>query len=421
MATFAQVPDNSDSSDDEMPSIDDCHIDESAFGQDPEENPSEDDMTPEDRLKYLRDHGIEVSEPGQAQKALYNPSPPPPGSRKCAYIMIPSNPSLPPRTLYTFIPPENVSRKASGSRNVSDPLLEELRGKFNISGSSTFKSRYTPAEIMKQTREASGGGGHVNLTTDESGTPKATMVDMPSDETINSMIEAADISGGSPVETFPLSTAGPTNGFETVNIYIDEVSTLKSYPLNKRACDLAEKCGFTGVKLHGDCYVARRIINPTTNRRELIDMSVEEGEIHGDAKWIREAFRDNHEYQASLDKDGAVSGAFGKDVTEVLGGGGRAVATGEGYVWTQDEDEIEIVVVKPDSLKGDIDKRKVKTKYTNDSVQLHYDGEEWLNVKGFFEPIDKDGCTWQLASNKAGVVITLEKENSGVSWTRLLR
>ena len=97
-------------------------------------------------------------------------------------------------------------------------------------------------------------------------------------------------------------------------------------------------------------YLARRGINKLTTRRELVDCSVEEGDDNKGAPWVRRAFKDNHDAEAGR-------GVGGKDVSEVLGGGGKAVATGEGYVWKQDEEEIEITVIIEGAVQ--LDKKKV--------------------------------------------------------------
>jgi len=54
-------------------------------------------------------------------------------------------------------------------------------------------------------------------------------------------------------------------------------------------------------------------------------------------------------------------------------------------------------------------------------MEMKYDGKVVQKLEGFFEEIDMDGCTWQMAGNSGGVIITLEKAEGGVSWPRLFK
>ena len=395
MATFARMNhETDDDSDDEMPTIADIIVDEKEIKQDDEEDDKAKaaKKAAEKAKKAFFDetNGIEdeSDDINTYPKPMIVNLPPPSGAIRVAYVFIPCNESILARTIYTFLEPPAVDgRKPSGLGEFDDPLQEELRGKFNVSGSEGFRSRY-----MEEKNE---------------------------NATINSMITSEDLTGGGPVEIFPLTTAGPSNAFQSVNIYLDCITSMKSYPPNKRLVALAESCGLKNINLNGDVYLARKCINPKTNRRELAGFTIEELEV--DSKFIKEALQDNSEYRESVEKGGAVSGKFSKDVSEVLGGGGTAVATGEGYVWTQDEDEVEITIIKPDSLITKIDKRSITTKYSKTTVLLKYDGAEWLKLNNLFDEIDPDGCMWQLSNNGGGVVLTIEKAEAGKAWPSLLK
>ena len=223
--TMSEIPTttNEDVNDDRKPTIED-----------------EEDMTPAERMEFLRLHGVEVVERASDKTAasaatkkptLSSSSPLLSNYKSVKYIMIPCNGALPPRTLYLQEPLDSdsspgpgssSSRNPSGTGYFADPLLTELKGKFNLSSHKAFQSKYTPAEMMRMNESSnptsllSGGG-----------LPTATPITAPSDATINSLVTQDELTGETTVETFPLSTAGPTNEFKQLNIYLDECSALK--------------------------------------------------------------------------------------------------------------------------------------------------------------------------------------------------
>mgnify|MGYP003386258066 FL=1 len=60
------------------------------------------------------------------------------------------------------------------------------------------------------------------------------------------------------VEAFTLTHAAATNQWKSVAFYLDEGGQLKGLPPNPRAASIASSCGFEGVALAGDVYIARR-------------------------------------------------------------------------------------------------------------------------------------------------------------------
>ncbi len=63
------------------------------------------------------------------------------------------------------------------------------------------------------------------------------------------------------VETFCLVHPMPSNKFQSVNIYLDEVGMLKRLPLNKRAADFGVRAGFNPPpKFYGDIFLGRVMV-----------------------------------------------------------------------------------------------------------------------------------------------------------------
>lgn len=60
------------------------------------------------------------------------------------------------------------------------------------------------------------------------------------------------------VETFCIVHPMPSNKFQGVNIYLDEVGMLKRLPLNKRASNFALRAGFNPApQFYGDVFLGR--------------------------------------------------------------------------------------------------------------------------------------------------------------------
>eukprot|EP00747_Dinoflagellata_sp_TGD_P213422 gnl/TRDRNA2_/TRDRNA2_86380_c0_seq2.p1 gnl/TRDRNA2_/TRDRNA2_86380_c0~~gnl/TRDRNA2_/TRDRNA2_86380_c0_seq2.p1 ORF type:complete len:433 (+),score=52.75 gnl/TRDRNA2_/TRDRNA2_86380_c0_seq2:74-1372(+) len=197
---------------------------------------------------------------------------------------------------------------------------------------------------------------------------------------------------GGATESFRLSNS--------VNMYMDEIGTLKMLPPNLRAAALAAKCGYgTGVTFPGDIFVGR--VDAETGMN--VDFKLED--MRDDAVWLRRATEENLVHQ---DKRGG--GAGGMTAEEMSTRGGE----GDGYEWTQDRSDVEVnVTAVPRGLRG----KDIKVKFAADSVlvtagpyNIHWD------LFGKVSPAD---CSWSVVDGY--LMLTLVKSVEDFMWLALLK
>jgi len=86
--------------------------------------------------------------------------------------------------------------------------------------------------------------------------------------------------------------------------------------------------------------------------------------------------------------------------------------SGEAYLWKQDPDEIEVSVEVPAGST----KAQVKVVFLPKSFRVEHGGK--VIVEGqLAAPYHPDGSTWTLSKDR--VVVSLEKAQAGMAWTRL--
>lgn len=221
------------------------------------------------------------------------------------------------------------------------------------------------------------------------------------------------------VETFCLVHPMPSNKFQSVNIYLDEVGMLKRLPLNKRAANFGLRAGFNPPpKFYGDIFLGRVATKPAlknVNFKLGIDTS-------SDAEWIQNATMENLEYQTEMNK---VTGQGNQLQPSADGENGVAKFEQDGlYSWTQTDEEIEITLPigseggKPLSSK-EVKGRGLKVKYFPRKLTVSFDKKELLCLN-LYASVDPDGCTWTLdtGNSTTSLVITCEK-NDAISWPRI--
>ncbi|GMH92114.1 hypothetical protein TrST_g11947 [Triparma strigata] len=213
------------------------------------------------------------------------------------------------------------------------------------------------------------------------------------------------------VETFPLVHPGETNKFCGVYIYLDEVGLLKKLPPNLRASQIATSCGYAPPpNFYGDIFIGRVQTKPSMSN---VDFKVGEDTDPGSV-WMRRAVQENVDWQQEMNK---VTNRTGELQPNKDGEGGVAKEE-EGYIWTQDGEEVEIVI----SFKKPVDKKKVKVKCKPKTLNVTYGGEQKLDLQ-LYAGIDVDGLAWTCGSDAAGhmLTITMEKAEEGVSWPRVTK
>ena len=205
------------------------------------------------------------------------------------------------------------------------------------------------------------------------------------------------------VETFPLVHPSSTNGNNGGYIYLDEVGMLKKLPNNTRATAIASECGYhPPPNFYGDVFVGRVCTKPSMRN---VDFEVGK-DTGGGSEWMKRAVGENLAWQQEMNK---VTNRGGETQPSNDGEDGKAKSE-EGYDWTQDGEEVEIIV------EGCGDKKKVKAQFKPDNIKVVYDGEVKVDLK-LYAKVDVDGCTWTISGGK--LVVTLEKMDAGASWTRI--
>lgn len=96
------------------------------------------------------------------------------------------------------------------------------------------------------------------------------------------------------VEAFSLTRPAASNQWKSVALYLDEGGQLKGLPSNSRASSIAAACGYEGVALAGDVYVARRF-----QEGAIRHVSLSLTEVDSSAGWMQAAHRDNYAHGAA--------------------------------------------------------------------------------------------------------------------------
>mmetsp|Transcript_29106 Transcript_29106/g.63191 ORF Transcript_29106/g.63191 Transcript_29106/m.63191 type:complete len:352 (+) Transcript_29106:41-1096(+) len=343
----------------------------------------EEDMTPEEREEWLKDHGVIIEAPGAATSpstsAIIHQLRGDDVSNEIDGVqlaLVPHDISQPIRSVRL---PPGLTRPGTG-----DAAVEFVKPYF-----ASNKSSIDASLLNDQAQKQFAGGNLQGLDT--------------SKISIESMNAVA--AQGS-VETFPLVHPAESNKYQGVYVYLDEVGLLKKLPTNTRAAEIAASCGYNPPpSFYGDVFIGRVVTRPAMKN---IDFVVGKDTDRG-AEWMKRAVSENVAWQQEMNK---VTGQAGQSQPSVVGSEGNAVQEFD-FSWTQDEEEVEIVV----EIDSDIDKRAVKVTFLPNSVKVEHKGEDALNVK-LYDKIDVDGCTWTL-DGKTKLVLTLEKGKSGAMWPRI--
>jgi hypothetical protein len=86
------------------------------------------------------------------------------------------------------------------------------------------------------------------------------------------------------VESVPLLTNSKANDFVGVNLYVDDIGSIKQLPVNVRASDICRCCGHH-IQVHGDAWMARFFDNEDDFKRLDFQLS----EVSSGAPWVRTA------------------------------------------------------------------------------------------------------------------------------------
>merc|ERR1711959_196578 len=312
-------------------------------------------------LQWLREHGVEVesvedreaaAELAMLEKMLTIDTP---GTRAFAYVCIPADEALPLAIMSAVV--------YSDERGIGDQLKKHL--------GPVFTKGCVDAEALK----------HSNLLNLTKQAGDESLLDRVTPDVLARMAGEAEV--------FRLS--------DTVQMYLDEIGSLKRLPHNQRAADLAARCGYgRGVAFCGDMYVGRFVENRN------VDFSLDD--MAASAAWVQTAAHENMAHQAN---DGRAGGMAAEDMATQGG-------EGDGYTWKQDGEEIEVTVPMPAGTRG----KEINVSFKLESVTVSVLSKEYL-VLDLFTRVTVDGCTWTLSDGD--LVLTMEKSASDETWPALVK
>jgi len=233
----------------------------------------------------------------------------------------------------------------------------------------------------------------------------------------------AVVAGMQLVESAPLMSGNKANGFMHINIYCDDSGTAKGLPTNQRASAISDQCGLPR-NVCGDAFISR-LIDDGNDAFERMSFTLEE--LSSDAEWLHQAKAINlgktQDSQISKMKE-LVPGAtvmtpgdsqpsameLSEDMPSELGS----------FVWSQDNDEVEVRVLCPSCTKA----KDVKCIVRADSVQLVIGTlaeSEVLNGK-LHSGVDSDDTNWSIedCGSERVVRLTIAKAQSGSQWSAFM-
>jgi hypothetical protein len=363
-----------------------------------EKQQEEKDLTPDERLQWLKDRGVLIETPEDRKAAATTTTSAASTSNTTGeaitYVYIPADKAKPLQDC-TFVPP------ATSSRFGPDALGEYLKPAFATDADKIDLGLFHQSQKDNPLHQLGSSG---------SATPKV------SEETLQKVAQQGH------VETFRLVHPTPGNKFTVVTLYLDEVGQMKRLPLNTRASDLAKVAGYDPPPIfHGDVFVGRTVVVQQQQQQQQhqntitwTDLTAHECTVQ--APWLRRAASDNLEHQLQFN---SLTGKRGETQPAVAGSDGVA-KTEEGYVWTQSEEDVEVTVLLPASAAITSKDVSVVFKTRQLTVSLKNGSEDVLVSIDLFERVDVDGCTWTIdkAKEASSVVVTLEKADEAL-WPRL--
>lgn len=323
---------------------------------------------PEDKMAWLRAHGVEIEtaeEREAKRRAAAGAAPAVDASGPAfSYVRIPADPT---------VPVEARRGHVAGGGAAKDSLPELLAPLFSDDGA--LDGDVVARETAERLKGMVVGGG----------APNASLA-APSAEAL-----AREARGGV-CEAWPLSQPCDANGQRAVRFYIDEVGALRGRPRNARAEALALAVGLAGVSIHGDAY-AGRCERLDGGGERSVDFGV--AELAHDSQWVLDARQDHQRMFAQ-------SGGPAADALPSGDGGG-----GGAYSWSQGEEDVEVRVLKGVPVDN---KKRIGVSYgRGESLVVKVDGNVLLEAPKLFARVTPDECTWTVEKGSGTLVISLEK------------
>lgn len=288
------------------------------------------------------------------------------------YVMIPTD---------TSQPLEQLSFRPSKSGAGGDALIKHLQSSFTIRDNETID-----IDLLRQQQQSQ-----------QTTLLASTATDLPSvsDATLRKVSEQAN------VETFTLVHPSPSNQYTSIVLYLDEIGMMKRLPLNTRASDYCTRAGYNPAPIfYGTIYMGRIQQKPRVR-----NISFRLGpDTSYDAPWLQSAMATNLQYQLEMNQH--TGNNNGHRQVGVAGSDGN-VQMEDGYSWTQNEQEVEIVVAVPiDAIS-----KLVNVKFQPLQLTVLYNKEPKVSLP-LFERVDIDSCTWTLDSSSSSVSSSNNNNNA---------
>lgn len=348
----------------------------------------DENMTPEQRMKWLRERGIEIVTP-EERKAAATAATNNNGDKNnnqqgtgdpIEYVLIPADPTK-PMEQRSFIP--STPNGTPIALHTSDALADHLK--------IEFAGNADKVDLSLLQQQGSGEG-----LLGSQGTPASV-----SEEALRNVAAQGN------VEIFNLVHATESNQYTGISIYLDELGMLKRLPINTRAIEYATRAGFhPPPQFYGDVFLGR------VKRRPILqNLSLKLGKDTAlDANWLQKATNDNLQYQMEMNR---ITGR--NDTQPMIDGQDGKEKTEDGYSWTQTEEECEIIIPLP----VDATSKDIQVKFKSRQIEVHYQKELKL-LLNIFERIDVDSGTWTIEQsiNKTNLVISIEKADAAL-WPRI--
>eukprot|EP00560_Eucampia_antarctica_P000455 CAMPEP_0197832964 /NCGR_PEP_ID=MMETSP1437-20131217/17132_1 /TAXON_ID=49252 ORGANISM="Eucampia antarctica, Strain CCMP1452" /NCGR_SAMPLE_ID=MMETSP1437 /ASSEMBLY_ACC=CAM_ASM_001096 /LENGTH=326 /DNA_ID=CAMNT_0043436657 /DNA_START=21 /DNA_END=998 /DNA_ORIENTATION=- len=324
-----------------------------------EQNTVDEDMTPDQRVDWLRERGVfvETSEErknGQPEHAVKEKNNADDISEDVTFVHVPQNESK---------PLQQLSFRCCRNKHHGDKLIEHLKPYFG--------SDHKAVDVELLQNQAQKNFGSADALTQVS---------------IGSLQAVAEQGN---VESFTLVHPVPSNKFTAVNIYLDEVGLLKRLPINKRAGDFARKAGFNPPPVfYGDVFIGRMMTKPTI-KNECFNLGID---TSPDADWLKKSTIGNLEYQSAMNE---VTGKMDELQPSADGEDGNVKTEQNGlYSWTQNDEEVEISIALPQLPEKRIySSADIKVKFLPSKLSVTCRGINFFNLD-LFSKVDPDGCTW---------------------------
>lgn len=325
----------------------------------------------EETIDFLRSRGVEISLPEEreqaekAAEAVRNLTLDTPGTRGFKYVRIPADDSQPLEELTAVV--------YSDERGVGDQMPDLLV--------PLFRGGHVDSEALK----------HSTLQQMSQQAGDASLLDRMTPDLIAQQ--------GGAAEKFRLS--------DTVQMYLDEIGSLKRLPPNARASAMAAQCGYgAGVPFCGDMYISR-ISAPLSADPGAINVDFTVADMSPESPWLRTAAQENLAHQAQHG-----GGVGGMSAEELATAGGK----GDGYTWSQDETEVEVILEVPEGTG----KKEVKAQFKPGSFKVAVASKGFEASFELFSKVSSDDCTWTWLDARQ-IAITMEKATEGESWLALVK